>query len=387
MSTDESRAREQHVLQQLRAPFTPAAVKFKVQTGGGTRQEPSKAMIVHYIDARLVVERLNLVAGLDWSATYQKVDGGMACQLTVMGTTRTDVGVAPASAAGGIKALISDALKRAGVQFGIGVSIYACPKVWLDPAGITYGGKENKPVGFKKSGDEYLRGLYAAWLDGPGKAFGAPIDHGDALDSAGDYEVTVYVDEHGDAPVAVAGPGAQQLTPKAAADQEPGNGRRTGPMTVAAPAPAQALAPTEAPVVEPQGMREVAAETEAAAAASLTLAEKLAAVVAAATAGEVPMAEAAPEPTPSEIAAIAFCGAEHGWLPRGQNPASKDLRSLIEQSLAYLADVEVAGLPRSWTARGVMAYGMAGDAVQSEQEFLTWLGREVALKQEREGQA
>src|SRR3954462_15268110 len=102
-------ARSSEILMDLRRPFTPDAVRFKIQSGGvNKRGEKSKALIGAYIDARLVIERLNHVVGLDWSTAYQKVAGGLACQLPVLGTTRTDVGVAESGAAGGIKALYSD---------------------------------------------------------------------------------------------------------------------------------------------------------------------------------------------------------------------------------------------------------------------------------------
>ena len=45
---------EEREIQQLRAPFTAEAIKFKLQTGGGTAQAPVKALMVPYIDARLV---------------------------------------------------------------------------------------------------------------------------------------------------------------------------------------------------------------------------------------------------------------------------------------------------------------------------------------------
>jgi hypothetical protein len=54
-------------LPMLRRPFTPAAVKFKVQRKLGE----AGVQIVGYIDARLVIERLNLVVGDQWSASYE----------------------------------------------------------------------------------------------------------------------------------------------------------------------------------------------------------------------------------------------------------------------------------------------------------------------------
>src|SRR5690349_6945117 len=81
-------------LPHLRRPFTAEAVKFKVQTawqGGG--------MVVAYIDARLVVERLNAVIGDNWAASYETAGQGlMWCYLTLDGTTRSDIGAGQGAA-------------------------------------------------------------------------------------------------------------------------------------------------------------------------------------------------------------------------------------------------------------------------------------------------
>jgi hypothetical protein len=166
----------------LRRPFTPAAVKFKVQSTAGDR-----AMIVSYIDARLVVERLNLIVPHLWHDEYAAIDQRtMLCRLTVDGITRQDVGE------GQGKGLYSDALKRAAVKFGIGVSLYSIPRQWL---AVTDRGTDttlkkgrNGPI-LTDANEAHLRGLYARWLDSHGKgAFGEPLDHGDQDGSQGDTE-------------------------------------------------------------------------------------------------------------------------------------------------------------------------------------------------------
>lgn len=167
----------------LRRPFTPQAVKFKVQATweGG-------ALIVAYIDARLVIERLNLIVPDLWSQTYEPTNSGlMWCHLTIAEVTRSDVG----EEVGNKKGLVSDALKRAGVHFGIGVSLYALPKLRVNESD----GHLKKADGRDKyrltpNGETRSRSLYASWLDTIGtKGFGGPLDHGDADDSIGDTEV------------------------------------------------------------------------------------------------------------------------------------------------------------------------------------------------------
>jgi hypothetical protein len=170
----------------LRRPFTTAAVKFKTQAMW-PKENPTGGLIVSYIDARLVVERLNLVLPHLWFDAYRPVGNGqMWCDLTVDGITRSDVGE------GQGKGLVSDALKRAAVKFGIGVSLYAIPKMVLDTQS---GALKQRQSGSSKTleltprGEALLRSMYAQWLDQHGRqAFGDPLDHGDVEDAAGDHE-------------------------------------------------------------------------------------------------------------------------------------------------------------------------------------------------------
>lgn len=173
-------------LTHLRRPFTPAAMRWKVQVHWGPNgQLPQRGLIVGYIDARLAIERLNLVAP-DWEdSDYTPVDGGLLrCKLTVLGTTRQDVGQ------GAGKGQWSDAFKRAAVKFGVGVSCYALPKIVLDARDghVEPKGTLQKPrLEITASGSEHLRAVYGLWLDtDAGRSFGPPLDHGDAEGAVGD---------------------------------------------------------------------------------------------------------------------------------------------------------------------------------------------------------
>lgn len=172
----------------LRRPFTPEAIRFKVQSvfkqQDGT---PFACLVVAYIDARLASERLNRVIPDKWSAQYRPVDGKANlqwCALTVDGVTRVDVGESPK---GMSKDLVSDALKRAAVQFGVGVSCYALPQINLkvqDAHGrIEIRGKADKrTIALTEHGMVKLREGYARWLEEHGVArFGPPLDHGDVV--------------------------------------------------------------------------------------------------------------------------------------------------------------------------------------------------------------
>ena len=147
----------------LRRPFTPDAVKFKPQS-----VKNGKTLVVAYFDVRLVIERLNLVCPHLWSDRYEPTPGGlMWCHLTVDGITRSDVGE-------GIgKNVVTDALKRAAVKFGVGVSVKAIPMTFLEGE-IKY---------MDAAATKLCRERYSAWLDAVGREqFGDPFDHGDTGD-------------------------------------------------------------------------------------------------------------------------------------------------------------------------------------------------------------
>ncbi len=132
----ESLTRE--MLEQLRKPFPASKISFKVQT---KPSEKGNALVVAYLDARDVMERLDEVAGPDWSDRYERIEGGqgLMCYLTIGGVTRADVGDdtnenEPA------KSAVSDAFKRAAVKFGVGRFLYDLPRMWaqVKPAGKTF---------------------------------------------------------------------------------------------------------------------------------------------------------------------------------------------------------------------------------------------------------
>lgn len=195
----------------LRRPMTPAAVRWKVQTALGKKAQPSGALIVPYIDARIVADRLDTAAPGDWFEgvpgpdgkrdltvpAFEPVDwgggrGGMLCRLTVGEVTHEDVGTGD-----GPKELRSDAFKRAAVMHGVGRFLYAITKVklpfnspflyWTDAKD-----RQNSPIKkpwLKDEAEAELARIYLRWLWEHGvKAFGVPLDHGDSMAAVGDFE-------------------------------------------------------------------------------------------------------------------------------------------------------------------------------------------------------
>lgn len=120
------------VLTRLAKPFHPSVVKWKVQSVS----KSGKGLMVAYVDARDVLERLDEVVGPEgWHDTYEVLaDRGegnerlveVKCRLTVLGITKEDVGEGDT-----LKAAFSDALKRAAVKFGVGRYLYTLDKVWV----------------------------------------------------------------------------------------------------------------------------------------------------------------------------------------------------------------------------------------------------------------
>jgi hypothetical protein len=167
---------------ELRRPFAPAAVKWKLQTNPKNDDNPS-ALAVAFHDARLVADRLNAVCPGDWSTEFVRDDvfGMVRCKLTVFGVTREDVGFAKAGKDATdmqVKGLYSDALKRAAVHFGVGASLYALPALWVKGDSLKKG--NNGKWFLTAAGFKDLRGRYDGFLDAIGVAsFGQPLDHGD----------------------------------------------------------------------------------------------------------------------------------------------------------------------------------------------------------------
>lgn len=124
---------------QMQQPFPVAQVKFKPQMVKGNR-----ALAAAYIDARLVMDRLDEVAGVGgWCDKYKVLqDGSVVCRLTVTcpirygwaKVSKSDVGSLSEQPDGGdrLKAAFSDALKRAAVKFGVGRYLYRLGATWAD---------------------------------------------------------------------------------------------------------------------------------------------------------------------------------------------------------------------------------------------------------------
>ena len=137
------------IWQRLAEPFPPDKVK---RRPGAKSRDGSSAMVLHYIDARDVMDRLDAVVGPEgWEDQFRPREGGaVECRLTVWdpfprivqtdgeltiprsGWTKADVGYPNGeNDPEPLKGAYSDALKRAAVKFGIGRFLYDLPQEWL----------------------------------------------------------------------------------------------------------------------------------------------------------------------------------------------------------------------------------------------------------------
>lgn len=120
----------QEIMRRLAEPFAGPVVKWRVQGKPTERGGKFYARAVCYVDARIVIDRLNDVLGFDWETqTIETGKGRTLCRLgiTINGVTRWRDDGAGDTDIEGEKGSISDALKRAAVRFGIGAYLYALP--------------------------------------------------------------------------------------------------------------------------------------------------------------------------------------------------------------------------------------------------------------------
>jgi hypothetical protein len=150
----------------LRRPFAPGAIGFRAMTKVPYNGDPfGGAQVAAYIGAQSVIQRLNAVVPGGWRQEFRLLDvtpGSkklyMACRLTItlpisedgpdVEAIYDDVGEMDAGSRAGLKALYSDARKRAGVAAGIGAYLYTS----LAPLVLPIGPKDRHVQLIRRSG-------------------------------------------------------------------------------------------------------------------------------------------------------------------------------------------------------------------------------------------
>lgn len=116
----------------LQEPFDPFDIEWRIQQSGDSNGK-KWAMVLAYITNRAIMERLDNVFGVGgWQNEYQPMpDGGIICGIKAL--VKTDEAHrawivkydgADKTAIEATKGGLSNAMKRAGVQWGIGRYLY-----------------------------------------------------------------------------------------------------------------------------------------------------------------------------------------------------------------------------------------------------------------------
>lgn len=119
-------------LKELAEPFPPERVHYRV---GATNGDKTKGLALAYIDARDVMDRLDAVCGPEnWQRRYAHVGDVTVCEVGILigdkwiwkadGAGKTDVEAE--------KGILSDAFKRAAVNWGVGRYLYDSEANWVD---------------------------------------------------------------------------------------------------------------------------------------------------------------------------------------------------------------------------------------------------------------
>ena len=117
----------------LTAPILPNEIEWRVQSQTST----GKLIVVPYINNRCVMHRFDAAFGAEnWTSEFREIANGFICRLTVIikdtnrivhredGASKTNIEPE--------KGGISDAMKRAAVQFGLGRCLYDYPRVFIE---------------------------------------------------------------------------------------------------------------------------------------------------------------------------------------------------------------------------------------------------------------
>ena len=131
----------QEIMKRLRAPFAPEEIEWRV---GATTKDKTKGMALAFVTNRAIQNRLDEVFGcFGWKNEYREWRGNsQLCGISVKyeGEWITKWDGASDTDFEATKGGLSDAMKRAAYQWGIGRYLYNLDPVWVPirPAGKSY---------------------------------------------------------------------------------------------------------------------------------------------------------------------------------------------------------------------------------------------------------
>lgn len=113
----------------LKAPFRPDEIEYRI-----TATSNGKGLAVAYVQNRAIQNRLDEVMGFhNWKNEFVVIDKGKICGLSLRidGEWITKYDGASDTKIEATKGGISDSMKRAAVQWGIGRYLYNLPSTWV----------------------------------------------------------------------------------------------------------------------------------------------------------------------------------------------------------------------------------------------------------------
>ena len=132
-----------NILEKLQQPFKSSEIEWRV---GSTNSEKTKGLALAYVTNRAIQNRLDNVFGVfGWQNQYREWKGtSQVCGISVYDDSKkewiTKWDGADDSATEAVKGGLSDSMKRAAYQWGIGRYLYELPNTWaeLKPMGKSY---------------------------------------------------------------------------------------------------------------------------------------------------------------------------------------------------------------------------------------------------------
>jgi hypothetical protein len=231
----------------FRRPFAPGAIGFRAMIKVPYNGDPGGgAHVAAYLSAQSVLQRLNAVVPGRWRMEFKLLQASngatkryMNCRLIVTLPVRPggreaeavyeDVGELEIGSPAGLKALYSDARKRAGVAAGIGAYLYTALRPVVLPVGPEDRQVQVQPrpggedlLVLSPATEEWLREDYARQMsaDAARRDLGEILSHGEPACSIGHREA---VEKPSPSPADAfwdGGPGAVPIRPAAGSPHE-----------------------------------------------------------------------------------------------------------------------------------------------------------------------
>ena len=119
--------RDDAAIEALARPVDPGDIKYRQ----ATYDINTTVKMLGYVDARYVMDRLDeSVGSANWTNEYMEIKGRIFCRITInfpSGKTISKMDCGSETTFEQEKGVVSDALKRAAVLFGIGRDLYSLP--------------------------------------------------------------------------------------------------------------------------------------------------------------------------------------------------------------------------------------------------------------------